>query len=101
MSARLGHEVALKREDLQPVFSFKLRGSVQQDGAALGRGPGERRGGRFCQSLGKRSVTEFNYRFAGGDQAHVYVGLQIRAGEHRGCSTASNFRNGPVRWRVF
>lgn len=27
LSRRLGHEVLLKREDLQPVFSFKLRGA--------------------------------------------------------------------------
>src|SRR6187402_667996 len=27
LSGRLGHEVRLKREDLQPVFSFKLRGA--------------------------------------------------------------------------
>ena len=38
---------------------------------------------RFCRSLGKRSVTEFNYRFAGGNQAHVYVGLQMDPGENR------------------
>jgi threonine dehydratase len=30
LSARLGHEVFLKREDLQPVFSFKLRGSYNK-----------------------------------------------------------------------
>ena len=38
---------------------------------------------RFCRALGKRSVTEFNYRFAGEDEAHVYVGLQVSAGEDR------------------
>lgn len=38
---------------------------------------------RFCRVLGKRSVTEFNYRFAGGDEAHVYVGLQVNPGEDR------------------
>ena len=27
LSARLGHHILLKREDLQPVFSFKLRGA--------------------------------------------------------------------------
>ena len=27
LSRRLGHRVLLKREDLQPVFSFKLRGA--------------------------------------------------------------------------
>jgi threonine dehydratase len=30
LSARLGHEVLLKREDLQPVFSFKLRGAYNK-----------------------------------------------------------------------
>ena len=30
MSARLGSEVLLKREDLQPVFSFKLRGAYNK-----------------------------------------------------------------------
>jgi threonine dehydratase len=30
LSHRLGHEVLLKREDLQPVFSFKLRGAYNK-----------------------------------------------------------------------
>ena len=30
LSRRLGHEVRLKREDLQPVFSFKLRGAYNR-----------------------------------------------------------------------
>lgn len=30
LSARLGHDVLLKREDLQPVFSFKLRGAYNK-----------------------------------------------------------------------
>ena len=36
---------------------------------------------RFCRALGKRAVTEFNYRFASDDEAHVYVGLQVDPGE--------------------
>jgi threonine dehydratase len=39
LSARLGNDVLLKREDLQPVFSFKLRGAynkiAQLPGASL------------------------------------------------------------------
>jgi threonine dehydratase len=31
----------------------------------------------FCELLGPRSVTEFNYRFAGGHQAHVFVGVEV------------------------
>ena len=30
LSARLGNRVLLKREDLQPVFSFKLRGAFNK-----------------------------------------------------------------------
>lgn len=32
---------------------------------------------RFCRDLGKRNITEFNYRFADQREAHVFVGLQI------------------------
>jgi threonine dehydratase len=32
---------------------------------------------RFCAAIGPRSVTEFNYRMADPDQAHVFVGLQV------------------------
>src|SRR5471032_1467795 len=41
LSRRLGHEVRLKREDLQPIFSFKLRGAynkIAQLGASAARG---------------------------------------------------------------
>ena len=31
----------------------------------------------FCQILGKSSVTEFNYRFAGKHSAHVFVGVRL------------------------
>ena len=30
LSRRLGNQVLLKREDLQPVFSFKLRGAYNR-----------------------------------------------------------------------
>lgn len=32
----------------------------------------------FCQALGRRSITEFNYRYAEDEKAHVFVGLQTR-----------------------
>lgn len=32
---------------------------------------------RFCQLVGARSVTEFNYRISDQKQAHVFVGLQV------------------------
>ena len=37
---------------------------------------------KFCHALGNRNVSEFNYRYAGGAKAHVFVGVQIsRPGE--------------------
>ncbi len=35
----------------------------------------------FCAALGRRNITEFNYRYAGPGMAHVFVGLQLRRGE--------------------
>jgi threonine dehydratase len=35
----------------------------------------------FCQALGKRNITEFNYRYADAKSAHVFVGLQLRGGD--------------------
>ncbi len=41
----------------------------------------EKRGSflRLCEAVGQRAVTEFNYRISDAEQAHVYVGLQIRS----------------------
>jgi threonine dehydratase len=35
---------------------------------------------RFCAALGKRSVTEFNYRYAGPESAQIFVGLALSQG---------------------
>jgi threonine dehydratase len=32
---------------------------------------------RFCALLGKRSITEFNYRYDDSDEAQIFVGVQI------------------------
>ncbi len=32
---------------------------------------------RFCQLVGARAVTEFNYRISAESEAHVFVGLQV------------------------
>ncbi|HTH95284.1 MAG TPA: threonine ammonia-lyase, biosynthetic [Rhodocyclaceae bacterium] len=32
---------------------------------------------KFCSLLGKRAVTEFNYRYADPQQAHIFVGVQV------------------------
>ena len=36
---------------------------------------------KFCQIIGKRSITEFNYRYADARQAQVFVGVQLSEGE--------------------
>ncbi|MDF2179078.1 threonine ammonia-lyase, biosynthetic [Aliiglaciecola sp. CAU 1673] len=42
----------------------------------------ERRGAfrHFCGLLGGRAITEFNYRYASDDEAHIFVGLKLRQG---------------------
>ena len=52
LSRRLGSEVHLKREDLQPVFSFKLRGAFNRI-AALS--PEEAARGVICASAGNHA----------------------------------------------
>ncbi len=37
---------------------------------------------RFCHALGRRSITEFNYRYGGADDAHVFVGVRTDGGTH-------------------
>ncbi len=32
---------------------------------------------KFCSLLGRRGITEFNYRYADSSKAHLFVGLQI------------------------
>ncbi len=35
----------------------------------------------FCRALGRRAVTEFNYRHGGGATAEIFVGVRLREGE--------------------
>jgi threonine dehydratase len=34
----------------------------------------------FCESLGRRGVTEFNYRYSDSANAHIFVGVELRHG---------------------
>ncbi len=34
----------------------------------------------FCQTIGKRGITEFNYRYCDDDNAQVFAGVQLREG---------------------
>ena len=35
----------------------------------------------FCRALGKRSITEFNYRYSDQVQAQVFCGVELRNGD--------------------
>jgi threonine dehydratase len=35
---------------------------------------------RFCEAVGRRSITEFNYRYADDRKAHIFAGIQLRNG---------------------
>ena len=59
------------------------RASVgEQHEALFGVTIPERRGSflTFCRSIGRRAVTEFNYRWQGGAEAQVYLGVQLKGG---------------------
>ncbi len=34
----------------------------------------------FCDSIGRRSITEFNYRYSDDKKAHIFVGVQLNRG---------------------
>ena len=34
----------------------------------------------FCEAIGHRSITEFNYRYASASRAHVFAGIELREG---------------------
>ena len=44
---------------------------------------------RFCRTIGKRNVTEFNYRFSDATNAQVFVGLSVAPGDDRAKILAS------------
>ncbi|RZT43179.1 threonine ammonia-lyase, biosynthetic [Cupriavidus agavae] len=49
---------------------------------------------RFCEQVGTRSVTEFNYRIADKGVAHIFVGLQIASRSENDKIAASFRRHG-------
>lgn len=35
---------------------------------------------RFCETIGRRGITEFNYRYADANKAHIFAGVQLSGG---------------------
>ncbi len=54
-------EIGEKREAVISVTLLEQAGSVN----------------RFCEALGKRNITEFNYRYADAEKAQLFVGVQL------------------------
>jgi len=44
---------------------------------------------RFCATLGRHSITEFNYRIGDASSAHIFVGVQIASGGERDALAAA------------
>ncbi len=38
---------------------------------------------RFCETIGRRGITEFNYRYSDPGQAHVFVGVKMQGEEEK------------------
>ena len=36
---------------------------------------------RFCRAIGKRGITEFNYRYSDPARAHVFAGVKLQSGD--------------------
>ncbi|MDJ0812661.1 MAG: threonine ammonia-lyase, biosynthetic [Woeseiaceae bacterium] len=48
---------------------------------------------RFCALLGRRGVTEFNYRYTDSRVAHIFVGIQLTGGEEEQAQLVAKLRD--------
>lgn len=71
LSARLGNEVLIKREDLQPIYSFKIRGAYNK---IVNLDPEQRRRGVICASAGNHAQGVAMAAAHLGIKAHVVMG---------------------------
>ncbi len=60
-------------------------------GAEIPEEPGSFR--RFCEAIGRRGITEFNYRYADDRKAHVFVGVQLSNGMRERLMLIERLRN--------
>ena len=51
---------------------------------------------RFCEILGRRAITEFNYRYSDEADAHIFVGIGVGAGEGEDAATVLEDNGYPV-----
>ena len=64
------------RNGLDAPDLFPLMGEAGLLGVTIPERPGSFLD--FCETVGMRSITEFNYRYADASDARVFVGIQVR-----------------------
>ncbi|WP_218419076.1 threonine ammonia-lyase, biosynthetic [Alteromonas lipotrueae] len=55
----------------------------------------ERKGAfkQFCECVGAKAITEFNYRYANDDEAHIFVGVKLKGGQQEFLSLQSDLED--------
>lgn len=48
---------------------------------------------KYCHDLGPRQITEFNYRYADSQTAHIFAGLQLRHGAEEKNTLIANLKD--------
>ncbi|WP_292363581.1 threonine ammonia-lyase, biosynthetic [Methylophaga sp. UBA1464] len=56
---------------------------------------------RFCKALADRGITEFNYRYADNQQAHVFVGVRMSGREEERQILFENLTQAGYQWIDF
>ncbi len=47
---------------------------------------------KFCEAIGRRSITEFNYRYSDSRNAHIFVGVELRHGAREHAELIENMQ---------
>ncbi|MBL4638044.1 MAG: threonine ammonia-lyase, biosynthetic [Proteobacteria bacterium] len=56
---------------------------------------------KFCQTLEDKGITEFNYRYADNQQAHIFVGVSISGGDDERSALFNNLDDAGYQWIDF
>lgn len=52
----------------------------------------------FCELLGGRTITEFNYRFSSEKEAHIFVGIKLRNGLEELAELTGTLESNSYQW---
>ncbi len=48
---------------------------------------------RFCETIGRRGITEFNYRYADAEKAHIFAGVHLTDGKRERAALLAALRD--------